>query len=68
VLYISGYTDNAIVHHGRLDQGVLLTKPYRKSQMAKMVHLALDGERWFFVLTRFLHANRKSTSLENAMV
>ncbi|MEA2867341.1 MAG: hypothetical protein QOE39_2056, partial [Bradyrhizobium sp.] len=35
VLYTSGYTDNAIVHHGRLDEGVLLlTKPYRKSQLA----------------------------------
>ena len=38
VLYTSGYTENAIVHHGRLDAGVLLlTKPYRKSQLAKMV-------------------------------
>jgi PAS domain S-box-containing protein len=45
VLYTSGYTDNAIVHHGRLDPGVLLlTKPYRKSRLAKMVRLALDGE------------------------
>ncbi len=45
VLYTSGYTDNAIVHHGRLDAGVLLlTKPYRKSQLAKMVRLALGGE------------------------
>jgi signal transduction histidine kinase/CHASE3 domain sensor protein len=44
VLYTSGYTDNAIVHHGRLDQGVLLlTKPYRKSGLAGMVRLALEG-------------------------
>jgi PAS domain S-box-containing protein len=45
VLYTSGYTDNAIMHHGRLDKGVLLlTKPYRKSQLAKMVRRALTGE------------------------
>jgi PAS domain S-box-containing protein len=42
VLYTSGYTDNAIIHHGRLDEGVLLlSKPYRKSQLANMVRLAL---------------------------
>jgi signal transduction histidine kinase/CHASE3 domain sensor protein/CheY-like chemotaxis protein len=42
VLYTSGYTANAIVHHGRLDPGVLLlAKPYRKSQLAKMIEQAL---------------------------
>ena len=42
-LYTSGYTDNAIIHHGRLKEGVLLlTKPYRKSQLARMVRVALD--------------------------
>jgi len=42
VLYTSGYTDNAIIHHGRLDEGVLLlSKPYRKSQLAGMVRVAL---------------------------
>ncbi len=46
VLYTSGYTDNSIVHHGRLDEGVLLlTKPYRKSQLAQMVRQALQGRR-----------------------
>jgi signal transduction histidine kinase/CHASE3 domain sensor protein len=44
VLYTSGYTDNAIVHQGRLDPGVLLlSKPYRKSQLARMVRQALGG-------------------------
>jgi hypothetical protein len=42
VLYTSGYTENAIVHHGRLDPGVLLlAKPYRKSQLARMIQQAL---------------------------
>jgi PAS domain S-box-containing protein len=44
VLYTSGYTDSAVVHHGRLDEGVLLlTKPYRKPQLAEMVRQALGG-------------------------
>jgi hypothetical protein len=42
VLYTSGYTENAILHHGRLDAGVLLlAKPYRKSDMALMIRRAL---------------------------
>ena len=42
VLFTSGYTENAIIHHGRLDQGVLLlAKPYRKSDMAIMIRKAL---------------------------
>jgi PAS domain S-box-containing protein len=44
VLFTSGYTENAIVHHGRLDAGVLLLpKPYRKSELAKMIRVALAG-------------------------
>ncbi|MGB9116607.1 hypothetical protein [Bradyrhizobium sp.] len=43
-LFTSGYTENAIVHHGRLDAGVLLlAKPYRKSDLAKMIRMALDS-------------------------
>ncbi|WP_342730299.1 CHASE3 domain-containing protein [Bradyrhizobium sp. B117] len=44
VLYTSGYTDNAIVHHGKLDDGVLLlTKPYRRNTLAEMIRKALNG-------------------------
>ena len=43
-LFTSGYTENAIVHHGRLDSGVLLlAKPYRKSDLARMIRMALDS-------------------------
>jgi CheY-like chemotaxis protein len=44
VLFTSGYTENAIVHHGRLDAGVaLLNKPYRKKDLAEKIRQVLDG-------------------------
>ncbi len=43
VLFTSGYSDNAIVHHGRLDYGVqLLSKPYRRQELAQKVRDVLD--------------------------
>ena len=43
-LFTSGYTENAILHHGRLDEGVLLlAKPYRKPELARMIRVALNG-------------------------
>ncbi|WP_439599126.1 PAS domain S-box protein [Falsiroseomonas sp.] len=46
VLFTSGYTENGIVHHGRLDPGVqLLNKPYRRRDLAEKVRQALDQVR-----------------------
>ncbi|MEH2668441.1 response regulator [Bradyrhizobium elkanii] len=42
VLFTSGYTEDAIIHHGRLDPDVtLLPKPYRKSDLARMIRQVL---------------------------
>jgi CheY-like chemotaxis protein len=45
VLFTSGYTDNAIVHAGRLDEGIdLLSKPYTHEALARKVRYVL-GQR-----------------------
>jgi CheY-like chemotaxis protein len=42
VLFTSGYTQNAIVHGGRLDPGVhLLSKPYGRDQLSRKVREVL---------------------------
>ncbi|MBN8233576.1 response regulator [Corallococcus macrosporus] len=44
VLFTSGYTENAIVHGGRLDPGVsLLSKPYRREDLARKIRSMLKG-------------------------
>ena len=43
LLFMSGYAENAIVHHGRLDPGVnLLSKPFRTADLARKVREMLD--------------------------
>ena len=43
VLFMSGYTENAVIHQGRLDPGVeLLGKPFSRADLARAVRAALD--------------------------
>ena len=43
VLFMTGYSRNAVVHQGRLDEGVdLLQKPVSQAQLAMRVRAALD--------------------------
>jgi CheY-like chemotaxis protein len=44
VLYTSGYTQNAIVHNGKLDDdALLLSKPYRKDELARKLRNVFAG-------------------------
>jgi CheY-like chemotaxis protein len=45
VLYMTGYSRNAVVHQGRLDEGVeLLQKPVTHSQLANRIREILDRQ------------------------
>ncbi len=45
VLYMSGYTENAVIHQGRLDAHVrLLQKPFGIDDLARQVREALDRD------------------------
>jgi signal transduction histidine kinase/CheY-like chemotaxis protein len=45
VLYMSGYADDAIVHHGVLDDGThFIGKPFSPADLARMVRQVLDSE------------------------
>ncbi len=43
VLFMSGFTELSVAQHGRLEEGtLLLSKPFRKFELAQMVRRALD--------------------------
>jgi two-component system, cell cycle sensor histidine kinase and response regulator CckA len=45
VLYMSGYTDEAIVHHGVLDEGLaFIQKPFTAEQIVQKIREVLDAE------------------------
>jgi DNA-binding NtrC family response regulator len=44
VLFTTGYTHNAIVHQGRLDQGInFIGKPFSATALITKVRVVLDG-------------------------
>jgi len=52
VLYTSGYTQNGIIHAGRLEPGVeLLSKPYRREKLAAKIRQMLAGGDAAFKVT-----------------
>ncbi len=45
ILYMSGYTSNAIVHHGVLDEKInLIQKPFNQTDLAKKIRDILDDK------------------------
>jgi len=63
VLFTSGYTQNAIVHGGRLDPGVeLLSKPYRQEDLARKVRHLLANQQQVNALVDALHESQRATA------
>lgn len=47
VLYISGYTDHAVVRHGVLEEGIaFLSKPFDLRELGRTVREVLDSGRF----------------------
>ncbi len=46
ILFTSGYTENAILHNGKLGPGVeLLSKPYRRDELAAKLRKVMDNDQ-----------------------
>ncbi|RZL01956.1 MAG: PAS domain S-box protein [Rubrivivax sp.] len=59
VLFTSGYTEDAIVHGGRLDQGVaLLSKPYRREDLARKIRHMFVNRKFAATLKAHVKAHR----------
>jgi PAS domain S-box-containing protein len=60
VLFTSGYTQNALVHGGRLDAAIeLISKPYRQHDLARKVRHLLGNQQQVNALKAALRGSRR---------
>jgi DNA-binding response OmpR family regulator len=63
VLFTSGYTQNAIVHAGRLDDGIeLLSKPYTREALARKIRYVLRNHQRRSIAQSSSHESQRATS------
>ncbi|MFN3451411.1 MAG: response regulator, partial [Sphingorhabdus sp.] len=69
VLFTSGYTENAIVHSGRLDEGVeLLSKPYTNDQLFQKISKVMAKVREVEPAQEPMPATTEATALRVLIV
>jgi PAS domain S-box-containing protein len=63
VLFTSGYTENAIVHAGRLDRGIeLLSKPYTREALARKIRYVLRSYQRRSIARPLSHESQRAAS------